>query len=71
MDWIGKADDNWKDSDLFRVQRQSTPRGSCHDSREGNEEITAGVEASQQSSGESQAERKAHHHTDPVLRSNK
>ena len=40
------------------------------DSKEGNGEVTAGVEASQQSD-ESQAERKAHrHHIDPVLRPN-
>ena len=73
VDWIGKANDNdWRNSALLGAGRRSTPRGSCRDPKEGNGEVTAGVETSQQSSDESQAEKKAHpHHTDPVLRPNK
>ena len=61
VDWIRKADDdNWRNSALFRARRQPTPRGTCHDTKERNEKVTAGVEASQQLSDESQAKRMAH-----------
>ena len=45
---------------------------NCQDPKKGRGDVTAGVEAGQQLSDESQAKREAHqHHTDPVLPPNK
>ena len=64
VDWIGQTDDNWRYSALFGAPRQLTPRGSCHYFKEGSGEVTAGVEASQQLSDESQTKRR---HTNITL----